>query len=188
MRSLSNIVIICWVIFWLYWFIAAFSAKKNTKLNIRQFAGVRFGIIVLIIILFRVLNVQNYSFERHVAANNKLLSIAGLIIFFAGLILAIWARRHLGRNWGTPMSQKQDPELVTSGPYKYIRHPIYSGILLAMLGTAIVSTLFWLIIFAVTGLYFVYSAVEEEKLMVKQFPKVYPAYKSKTKMLIPFIF
>jgi len=85
------------------------------------------------------------------------------------------------------MTQKQDPELVTSGPYRYVRHPIYSGILLATLGSAVASSIFWLTIFAISGIYFVYSAVIEEKLMVKQFPKTYPLYKTKTKMLIPFI-
>lgn len=87
-----------------------------------------------------------------------------------------------------PMSQKQDPELVMSGPYRYIRHPIYSGILLAFLGSALASSLFWLTIFAIAGIYFVYSAFVEEKLMMKQFPKAYPSYKSKTKMLVPFVF
>jgi len=85
------------------------------------------------------------------------------------------------------MSQKQDPELVTSGPYRYIRHPIYTGILFAMLGSSLVSSLFWLMVFAISGIYFIYSALIEEKLMMKQFPKVYSDYKRKTKMLIPFI-
>lgn len=86
-----------------------------------------------------------------------------------------------------PMSLKQNPELVTSGPYHYIRHPIYSGILLAMLGSSISSSFLWLILMAISGTYFIYSAVVEEKLMAKQFPKDYPEYKRKTKMLIPFI-
>jgi len=134
----------------------------------------------LALVLFRLLNTQNYSFENHIAANNETLQTAGLIIFLLGL--------HLGRNWGMPMSQKQDPELVTSGPYHYIRHPIYSGILLAMLGTAIALSIYWLLIFAVSAVYFIYSAGVEEQLMLRQFPKVYQLYKSKTKMLIPFIF
>ena len=87
-----------------------------------------------------------------------------------------------------PMTQKVDPELVTAGPYKYIRHPIYSGILLAVIGSVLGSGEYWLLFFILAGLYFVYSAVVEEKLMTKQFPKVYPSYKNKTKMLIPFVF
>jgi len=109
-------------------------------------------------------------------------------MFLIGLLTAIWARLNLGKNWGTPMSQKQDPELVTSGPYNYIRHPIYSGILLASLGTAIASTVYLFIIFIIIAVYFIFSAVTEERLMTKEFPKVYPDYKARTKMLIPFIF
>jgi protein-S-isoprenylcysteine O-methyltransferase Ste14 len=86
------------------------------------------------------------------------------------------------------MTQKQDPELVTSGPYRYIRHPIYTGILLAALGSSISVSIFWLVFFVISGVYFIYSANVEEKLMMKEFPKTYPTYKAKTKMLIPFIF
>jgi protein-S-isoprenylcysteine O-methyltransferase Ste14 len=104
------------------------------------------------------------------------------------LALAIWARIYLGGNWGTPMSQKVDPELVTSGPYRSIRHPIYSGILLAMIGTTIAVSLYWLVAVAMLGAYFLYSAVVEERFMASRFPDSYPPYKRSTKMLIPFIF
>ena len=188
MFHFSIVIFSCWVIFWLYWLISAFGSKRNIGPSIRRFAGIRIVIIILALVLFRLLNTQNYSFENHIAANNETLQTAGLIIFLLGLLLAVWARLHLGRNWGMPMSQKQDPELVTSGPYHYIRHPIYSGILLAMLGTAIALSIYWLLIFAVSAVYFIYSAGVEEQLMLRQFPKVYQLYKSKTKMLIPFIF
>ena len=64
--------------------------------------------------------------------------------------------------------------------------PIYSGILLAMLGTAPAASLYWLVAFAVLGSYFIYSATVEEKLLASSFPATYPSYKTKTKMLIPF--
>jgi protein-S-isoprenylcysteine O-methyltransferase Ste14 len=86
-----------------------------------------------------------------------------------------------------PMSQKSDPELVTSGPYHKIRHPIYTGIILAMVGTTIAVSLYWLVAVFVIGAYFIYSAVVEERSMTQHFPDTYPAYKRSTKMLIPFI-
>ena len=104
-----------------------------------------------------------------------------------GITLAIWARRHLGRNWGMPMSLKEEPELVTSGPYKYIRNPIYSGMLLALLGTGLVLGLPWLVAFVACSIYFIYSSKVEEKIMAEQFPQTYPEYKKRTKMLIPFV-
>lgn len=154
----------------------------------RQFFGVRIFIIVLAIILFRVYNMQNYSFENTRATNDELVLTVGFIMFLSGLALAIWARIYLGKNWGMPMTQKEDPELVRSGPYSYIRHPIYTGILLAIIGSVVAGGLFWLVFLIITAPYFIYSAVIEERLMMEQFPKVYPSYKGKTKMLIPFVF
>jgi protein-S-isoprenylcysteine O-methyltransferase Ste14 len=85
------------------------------------------------------------------------------------------------------MTQKDDPDLVTSGPYRRVRHPIYSGILLALLGTALATNLYWLIALGVLGVYFVYSAKVEERLLTASFPSTYPSYRTKTKMLIPFV-
>jgi protein-S-isoprenylcysteine O-methyltransferase Ste14 len=112
----------------------------------------------------------------------------GLVLFALGLAFAIWARLHIGRNWGTPMSKKDDPELVTSGPYQLVRHPIYSGILLAGVGTAVALSWLWLIAMVLAGVYFVYSATVEERNLTEQFPDTYPMYRRSTKMLVPFIF
>ena len=86
------------------------------------------------------------------------------------------------------MSRKVDPELVTTGPYHAIRHPIYSGIILAMIGTTIAVSWYWLIAVVLLGAYFIYSAAMEERYMAGRFPDTYPGYKQSTKMLIPFIF
>jgi protein-S-isoprenylcysteine O-methyltransferase Ste14 len=110
------------------------------------------------------------------------------LFFVLGLALAVWARVYLGGNWGMPMSQRADPELVTTGPYGRIRHPIYSGIILGMAGTAIAVSPYWLIAVAITGAYFLFSAVVEERTMARLFPAAYPPYRRATKMLIPYIF
>ncbi|MGH7233891.1 MAG: methyltransferase family protein [Candidatus Saccharimonadales bacterium] len=188
MFPFSRVITLCWIIFWIYWLISSFSSKRNTKSNLRHFAGIRVAIFVVAIILFRFLNVQNSSSINRLATHSEWVLTVGFIIFLLGLIVAIWARISLGKNWGMPMTLKQKPELVTSGPYAYVRHPIYSGILLAVFGCVISSSLFWLIIFAFAGTYFIYSAVVEERLMTKQFPGVYPDYSRRTKMLVPFIF
>jgi protein-S-isoprenylcysteine O-methyltransferase Ste14 len=116
-----------------------------------------------------------------------LLQGIGLTVFFLGLALAVWARLYLGRNWGMPMSQKADPELITTGPYHVIRHPIYSGIILALIGTTIATSLYLLVAVVLIGGYFVYSATAEERYMTGRFPDTYPRYKRSSKMLIPFI-
>jgi protein-S-isoprenylcysteine O-methyltransferase Ste14 len=85
------------------------------------------------------------------------------------------------------MTQKDEPELVTSGPYHLVRHPIYSDIVVGGVGTAVALSWMWLIAAVLAGAYFVYSATVEERYLTEQFPDTYPVYKRSTKMLLPFI-
>ena len=86
-----------------------------------------------------------------------------------------------------PMSLKEGHELVTTGPYRYVRHPIYTGMLLAILGSALATTRAWLVVFVGMVIYCVYSAWTEERLTLQQFPEQYAQYKRRTKALIPFV-
>src|SRR5579872_3481559 len=74
-----------------------------------------------------------------------------------------------------------------SGPYRFVRHPIYTGLLTAMLGTALVDNLLGLIVVAVLVAYFYYCGTVEERNLTATFPTAYPEYRSRTKMLIPFL-
>jgi protein-S-isoprenylcysteine O-methyltransferase Ste14 len=125
---------------------------------------------------------------HHRSNHNDVLAIVGLVLFVLGLGVAVWARVHLGRNWGQPMSEKEDPELVTTGPYRWVRNPIYSGLILAMFGTAIAVNIQWLVVVIPVSAFFVYSAVMEARYMAARFPDTYPAYRNSTKMLIPYVF
>ncbi|HVO86737.1 MAG TPA: isoprenylcysteine carboxylmethyltransferase family protein [Candidatus Binatia bacterium] len=190
MRHLTFIIAIGWIIFWIYWIVSARQSKIGTPTNIGQFFAVRLAIWPLAILLALVFNHLPDSLKNHYQneIHNHAVMATGFLIFLLGFIIAIWARRHLGKNWGMPMTKKQAPELVTSGPYSYIRHPIYTGILLMVLGSFLIVNMYWLIVFIIASVYFIYSAFAEEKLMMQQFPKVYPSYKAKTKMLIPLVF
>jgi protein-S-isoprenylcysteine O-methyltransferase Ste14 len=167
--------------FWTYWLVAAFSMKRGRLAWSRELR-IRAVVVVLAILLLRLGAFQNNGLNSEAWRAGL-----GLVLFAVGLWFAIWARIHIGRNWGTPMSQKDDPELVTSGPYQLVRHPIYSGILVAGVGTAVALSWAWLIAVALAGVYFVYSATIEERNLTEQFPESYPAYRRSTKMLVPFI-
>jgi protein-S-isoprenylcysteine O-methyltransferase Ste14 len=182
MHAVDIIILVGWVAFWIYWLAASFGVKTGRS-PLARFAGIRVGAILVILLLLRT-----RALKGHTTTNNHWLQGIGLAIFLLGLALAIWARVYLGRNWGMPMSQKVDPELITSGPYSKVRHPIYSGLILAMIGTAIAVSLYWLIAVVLLGGYFVYSAIMEERFMAGNFPDSYPQYKRSTKMLIPFVF
>lgn len=189
MVVLRNLIFLGWLVFWLYWLISASTAKRNVRFGNHHFIAYRLVIFALLVILINDSTVRHSDFANHLLAHgNDLVAAIGFILFLVGLAFAIWARRHLGKNWGIPMSLKQDPELVTSGPYHWVRHPIYSGILLATLGAGLVIGIYWFIILIFVATYFIYSATVEEKIMTKQFPATYPDYKKHSKMLIPFIF
>jgi protein-S-isoprenylcysteine O-methyltransferase Ste14 len=181
MHVVATIILVAWVVFWIGW-IAASVGVKPGRTRWGRFAGIRVVVLLVVVLLVRA-----RVFKGQTTTHDPWLEGVGLAIFVSGLALAVWARVYLGRNWGTPMSEKVDPELVTSGPYRLVRHPIYSGIILAMVGTAIAVSWYWLIAVAVLGAYFVYSAVMEERYMAGLFPDTYPAYKRSTTMLIPFV-
>jgi protein-S-isoprenylcysteine O-methyltransferase Ste14 len=182
MHIVDYVILAGWAAFWIYWLAASVGVKPGQSRSAR-FIGVRVGILLVVLLLARTRGLKG-----HATTTDPWLQGIGLALFVLGLALAIWARLYLGRNWGMPMSQKVDPELVTTGPYHSIRHPIYSGIILAMIGTAIAVSVYWLVAVVLLGAYFVYSAVMEERLMTGLFPGSYPEYKRSTKMLIPFIF
>jgi protein-S-isoprenylcysteine O-methyltransferase Ste14 len=183
MKAIDSIIGAGWLVFWLYWFAMAVTAKAGRS-RWTRFAAVRVGLILVVLLLIRLRAVKG---NGGAATSNPWLLGIGLAVFVLGLALAVWARVYIGRNWGMPMSQKADPELVTTGPYRRIRHPIYSGIILGMVGTAIAVSIYWLIAVAILGAYFLFSAVVEERNMTKLFPDAYPAYKHATKMLIPYV-
>ncbi len=179
MNALKTSVFALWLVFWAYWLISAASAKQGTRTGRGRPPGLL--IVALAFVLLRVFHAGT------LAVHSPVVQAIGVVLFLSGLSLAVWARVHLGRNWGMPMTTKDEPELVTSGPYRLVRHPIYSGILLAMLGTALATNIYWLIALAVVGAYFLYSARVEERLMTTTFPGAYPGYRAHTKMLIPFV-
>lgn len=181
MRAVELVFEVGWAAFWAYWLVAAFSMKRG-RIPWGREARIRAAIAVLVILLVRL-----GALRGHGVSSDPLREAVGIALFAAGLLFAVWARVHIGRNWGTPMTRKDDPELVTSGPYRLARHPIYSGILTAGAGTAVALSWWWLVAVALGGIYFVYSATVEERFLAERFPDSYPAYKRSTKMLVPFI-
>jgi protein-S-isoprenylcysteine O-methyltransferase Ste14 len=182
MQAVDIVIGVGWIVFWIYW-VAASVGVKAGRTRWARFAGVRVAIILAVLLLLRLRVLKG----PHAVTDDPWLRGIGLAIFLLGLALAVWARIYIGRNWGMPMSEKVDPELVTTGPYSAIRHPIYSGIILAMVGTTVAVSLFWLAAVVLLGAYFLYSAAMEERYMAEVFPGAYPRYKQSTKMLIPFI-
>ena len=114
------------------------------------------------------------------------LEIAGLALTVIGCALAIWARITLGSNWSGRVTVKDGHELIVRGPYALARHPIYTGLLLASVGTALaVAEWRCLLGLALIAVVFTAKISQEEKLMMQTFPEAYPRYRQHVKALIP---
>ena len=115
--------------------------------------------------------------------------MTGLVLTLAGCFFAIWARLTLGGNWSGRATVKADHELITRGPYAIARHPIYTGLLVAVVGTALANGEWHAVVaLIVIGLAFLVKMSQEERLMMQTFPAAYPAYRQRVKALIPGIF
>jgi protein-S-isoprenylcysteine O-methyltransferase Ste14 len=189
--SLSHRIIAgLWLLFVAYWAIAAVGAKRTASSRLwRGGIGLRLVVVLLVATMLRSPSLREFLAQiQQSASQSSFLGWSGVALCVLGFGLAISARWHLGRNWGMPMSRKEQPELVTSGPYAHIRHPIYTGLILAMLGSAIGVNISWALMLVPVGAYFIYSARREETVMLQLFPEQYAAYMARTGMLAPRLF
>lgn len=113
---------------------------------------------------------------------------AGAALTVAGLLFTVWARRHLGRNWSAFVTIMQGHELVASGPYAIVRHPIYSGLLLAFAGSALARGEWRGVLATLIAVpAFWYKLRLEERWMREQFGEQYQTYSRRVAALIPFL-
>lgn len=110
----------------------------------------------------------------------------GAVLTAAGVGLAIWSRLHLGRQWSSGVVVRAEHELIATGPYSRIRHPIYTGMLLGMLGTAVVVGE-WrgLLAVLIATIGFTFKARKEERFMVEEFGPAYEEHRRRTGFLLP---
>jgi protein-S-isoprenylcysteine O-methyltransferase Ste14 len=176
-----------WAILIIYWVVSAFGNKKT---KIRQGRGSRLAYVggmalaVFIISSQKGVNVPLFPV-------NALTKSAAILLCAAGVGIAIWARSILGKNWSGFVSVKEGHELIQRGPYQFVRHPIYTGIILAYAGTvlALIPTARGLLIEMVLILAFTIKSRHEEHLMAGEFGAQYAEYKQRVKgTLIPYLF
>lgn len=181
-----------WLAFLVYWTVSAIGVKKDTvSRKWWQRAWTRVFILALAVIVLSERRIDIGTALNRVGlfspASSVVLEVLGSVLCWAGIALAIWARYHLGRNWSNHPDIKEGHELVTSGPYRILRHPIYTGMLAALLGTALLAGWFWFIVCVVATVMFVRRIHIEEGYMSDLFPGIYPDYKKRTKALVPFL-
>ena len=182
------VTVACWGVFYAYWLASAAFTKKTEARE--SFIGSL--IYRLPVALAAMVLVYAPRMPRPMSAVifPSTTPICVLVIAFSttGLVICIWARITLGRNWSSVVVLKVDHELVQAGPYRFVRHPIYSGFILMFAAIVLlVGRVAGILAFCLFVYSFVLKLRREERMMLKQFPTAYPEYVRKTKRLVPFI-
>jgi protein-S-isoprenylcysteine O-methyltransferase Ste14 len=178
----------CWIIFIGVWLLGAVSTKRTIY---RETSVGRAGYWLLLVIgYFLVLksNTLPPPFDWLIVPHTNLSVWIGAFLCISGLIFAIWARVILGSNWSGVVTLKEGHELIERGPYRVVRHPIYTGILAMFTGTAIAMGCFGGFIgLLLVSVSFWLKLKREEDLMLKHFPEKYAVYQRRVKRIIPFL-
>jgi protein-S-isoprenylcysteine O-methyltransferase Ste14 len=185
---LQFVVSALWIAWLIYWLVAARAVKTTRwRESIRSRLLHRVPLTLTALLLVGGRQLPSLLRERFLPQTSAC-PVLGLVMLAAGLGFAVWARRHLGPNWSGTVTLKEDHALIRTGPYNYVRHPIYSGILLALLGTAVVIGE-WrgLLAFALAVAGLAYKSKVEEERMREIFPE-YDEYRRETAALIPWVF
>jgi len=184
---LRNFIIVCWAVFAAYWAAAAASTKRTAQRQNWE-SRVWYGLLLVLAFALLLGAAPLDPLTRRVVPPIPALEVLAALLCAGGLILAIWARRTIGANWSGLVTLKRDHELVTRGPYRYVRHPIYSAILAMFLATALaIGQLGALVGFVLCFASFWIKLRQEEALMMQHFPDKYPAYRARVKALVPFV-
>ena len=175
-----------WIVFLIYWIISAIKTRATRE---QESLGSRLAILLIeivgyLLIFHRSLGVGFLG--RRFVPHSLIGAILGVVCTWAGIALAIWARYHLAENWSARVTIKEGHELIRTGPYSRLRHPIYSGLILATVGTVLVIGQWRCVVglcLVLAGYYF--KARKEEAMLGQQFGDAFLEHKKHTAFLIP---
>ncbi len=182
-HNASELVIaLCWAIYLVVWTVSALFVKRTVE---RARGWPRLLTLLVVIWVIGVAH-RAAGLRQTLWPQSAAVGVLADLLTVAGLAVALWARAALGRNWSGMIVFKEDHELIQRGPYAYVRHPIYSGLLLMGLGTAVESgRLASFVVLAAAGVVFGVKAHLEERLMTSHVPEAYPDDRRRVKALIP---
>jgi protein-S-isoprenylcysteine O-methyltransferase Ste14 len=175
-----------WLVFFLYWAISALRSKVAKK---TESGAERLQRMIPLAVAYVLLFYQAANFgwlDKRFVTDSSAAAVVGVLLTAAGVAFAIWARWHLGANWSAIVSIREQHELIRTGPYRRVRHPIYTGMLLAMAGTALVlGEVRGLLAFAITLFAFYWKARKEEAWLTREFGERFKDHTKQTGMFLP---
>ena len=187
MEAYNWIIIASWAVFLVYWGFAAFGVKKDTRkprVHGWLWRFVLLGAIVMVVAYFPS---TKHFFEWRLIMVRPLAGWSAAACSVVGIGIAVWARVYLGSDWSSHPDVKEGHKLVTSGPYAFVRHPIYTGMLLALVGSVLISNAFGSVVAFIAAVVLLARIPVEERYMRELFPDAYRAYAARTKRLVPFV-
>lgn len=191
-EGIVSIVTICWATLFLYWLVSSFFVRRSVIPRGPWWIIWRVVVVLIAIAFIRLTKLGNQYFIslfRLLFQSSFRLLIPGSVFAIFGLLGAIWARAYLGKNWSAYPTYKEHQELVTTGPYRFVRHPIYTSIMLMYIGTILYyGSLFISVMFVIVAVCFILRAKKEEEIMIKLFGRQYIGYMKRTKTWIPWIY
>jgi protein-S-isoprenylcysteine O-methyltransferase Ste14 len=186
-QPLTFIITASWLVFGVVWLILSRNTKASVRIESRTS---RIAHLLPLAISFVLLTEPSSGalplLRQRFVADMLWIATLGAALTVAGVALAIWARLTLGRNWSATVMQKSGHELITSGPFRYVRHPIYTGMLVAMIGPALaVGEWRGVVAVAISWLALWRKYRLEERYMVELFGSQYQEYRKRVPALIP---
>jgi protein-S-isoprenylcysteine O-methyltransferase Ste14 len=180
---------VVWIAFIVYWRIKAAKTKATQHREPAARGILRALAFLFVILLLSTTRIPLAWLYHQLWPSGIWPFVVGAAITVIGLLFAVWARQHLASNWSSAVTIKQGHELITTGPYAVVRHPIYTGILTGFLGTAIaLSQVRGVIGFVVISVVFWAKLRKEEEWMRSQFGETYATYAHHTAALVPYLF
>ena len=172
-----------WLLFWLA------SARGNKRTATRTGLLWRFtGVAAALAVWLSLWQFPAYL-EQPLLPPSAAWAYIGLVLTAAGLGVTIWARRVLGTNWSAMPTIKEDHELIHRGPYRLVRHPIYTGLLLAVFGSCLAAGRVWSLgVVGMATILLISKLKAEEALLARQFPDAYLKCRRRVKAIIPFLY
>jgi len=175
-----------WIAFVLYWIMGAINTRPTRE---KESLVSRWGVLVLEIAGYFLIFSGSTGvgfLGNHVIPRSMAGSVLGVVCIWAGIGLAVWARYHLAEYWSARVTIKEDHKLIRTGPYTHLRHPIYSGLVLATIGTALVIDRWRCVIgFCLVLAGYCLKARKEEAMLHQQFGEAFQEHRKHTGFLIP---
>jgi len=179
-----------WILFLVFWIVSSFRAKRISKREGR--GGVLGRVLITVVACFLLIRADDPRLgtltQRFVPERLWIAWVAAAMTAF-GVLFAIWARVHIGKYWSSTVALKSEHQLIRTGPYARIRHPIYTGIILAIAGTALAvgryAAIVALVIYVVA---FWFKARKEEALLAGEFGPAFDEHRRRTGFFLPKLF